>query len=43
MGIETEDYNLAIDKYALVDDEYVLRRTEEVDRCIGEELRQRLI
>ena len=42
-GIEHEDYNLAIDTHKLVDNEYVLKRTEEIEQKIGKELLARLI
>ena len=43
MGIEQDDYNLAIEKYNLVDDEYVMKKTDEVHEKISEDLRERLI
>lgn len=43
LNIEKEDYNLAVDRHRLEEDEYVLKRTEEVDKRISEELRQCLI
>ena len=43
MQIEREDYDVAISKYNLVEDEYVLRRSEEVEERISEEMRQYLI
>ena len=43
LGIEHEDYNLAIARYHLEEDEYVLRRTEEVEMRVSEELRAYLI
>lgn len=43
LRIEKEDYNLAIAKHRLEEDEHVLRRTEEVENRISEELRACLI
>ena len=43
LGIEPEDYNLAIDQYDLLDDEYVIKRQEEVDMRVSEDLRNGLI
>ena len=43
MGIEQEDYNLAVNKHHLENDEYVLKRTDEVEKCVSEELRNQLI
>ena len=43
LGIEQEDYNLAVTKHQLEDDEYVLKRTNEVEMRVSEELRARLI
>ena len=42
-GIETEDYNLAVDTHKLVDNEYVFKRTEEINQKAGEELLSRII
>ena len=43
LGIEPEDYNLAIDQYELLEDEYVIKRQEEVDMRVSEDLRNGLI
>ena len=43
LRIEKEDYNLAIARHRLEEDEDVLRRTEEVEKRISEELRASLI
>ena len=43
LGIEQEDYNLAIARHCLEEDEYVHKRNEEVERRVSEELRTRLI
>lgn len=35
LGIEQEDYNLAMTKYKLEEDEHVLMRVEEVEKFIS--------
>ena len=43
LKIETEEYNLAIAHYKLVNEVYVLNRLEEVEKRVSEHLRERLI
>ena len=42
-GIEREDYNLAMAKFKLIEDEFVLKRFDEVSNAVSEELKARLV